>query len=557
MSDPTASGLSSRLARFNPFKIKTSREDDEDDAGDLIDSATVAGGGHSAGPTDVTRLSLRISDGLKAYLAQQGAIGEDDPESLQALVEKPHLSIPAYVSDRSHPLPEYFISSSHNTYLMAHQLFGASDAGIYENVLGGGARCVEIDAWDNPADVNAPEVTHGFTLVSDILFSDVCLALRAVLDREAVTTADPAPILLSLENHCGPEGQLRLVEIMKETLGEHLLLAPITDENAEDHVRLADLTSKILVIVEHHLPTEAAESDTSSSSSDDEDTKTARAEYSKKKAATPSTIIIPDLAALGVYAQSVKPSDASWFGTDGLANRPHHHMINVSEAGLGKYLPGDATAIAAHNAQHLMRVFPKGTRISSTNLHPVPFWGVGAQVAALNWSKFDAGMQLNEALFAGTDGFVLKPAALRAGGDEVVVKPKKVLRLTAAGATDIPLPKGREAGEIKPYLTCTLAQPAGNTKRKTGGYKQRGDREPAESPVWEEVLEWEYEETELDFLRLLIKSDDSFASNPVLAVAAVRLVYVVAGEWVVIPMLDLKGHDTKCSLVVKFDIEDV
>ncbi|KAK0710736.1 phosphatidylinositol-specific phospholipase C [Lasiosphaeris hirsuta] len=553
MSDPTASGLSSRLARFNPFKIKTSREDDEDDAGDLIDSATVAGGGHSAGPTDVTRLSLRISDSLQAYLAQQGAVGEDDAESLRALVEKPHLSIPAYVTDRSYPLPEYFISSSHNTYLMAHQLYGVSDAGIYESVLGGGARCVEIDAWDNPADLNAPEVTHGFTLVSDILFSDVCLALRAVLDREAVTTTDPAPILLSLENHCGPEGQLRLVEIMKETLGEHLLLAPITDDHAEDHVLLSDLTSKILVIVEHHLPTEAAASDTSSSSSsDDEDAKAARDTYNKKKAAAPS-IIIPELAALGVYAQSVKPSDASWFGPDGLPNRPHHHMINVSEAGLGKYLPGDAAAVAAHNARHLMRVFPKGTRISSTNLHPVPFWGVGAQVAALNWSKFDAGMQLNEALFAGTDGFVLKPAALRAGAEEVA-KPKRTLRLTVAGATDVPLPNGRAAGEIKPYLTCTLAQPTGNAKRKTGGYKQRGEGEAAESPVWDEMLEWEYEETELDFLRLLIKSDDSFASNPVLAVAAVRLVYVVAGEWVVVPMLDLKGHDTKCSLVVKFDI---
>lgn len=29
-----------------------------------------------------------------------------------------------------------------------------------------------------------------------------------------------------------------------------------------------------------------------------------------------------------------------------------------------------------------MRVFPKGTRISSKNLQPVPFWGVGAQICA-------------------------------------------------------------------------------------------------------------------------------------------------------------------------------
>ena len=29
-----------------------------------------------------------------------------------------------------------------------------------------------------------------------------------------------------------------------------------------------------------------------------------------------------------------------------------------------------------------MRVYPKGTRISSNNLNPVPFWGVGAQISA-------------------------------------------------------------------------------------------------------------------------------------------------------------------------------
>jgi len=39
----------------------------------------------------------------------------------------------------------------------------------------------------------------------------------------------------------------------------------------------------------------------------------------------------------------------------------------------------------------------------------------------------------------------------------------------------------------------------------------------------------EYEDNELVFLRMLVKSDDSFAANPTLAVAAVRLVYAVGG----------------------------
>jgi phosphatidylinositol phospholipase C delta len=70
-------------------------------------------------------------------------------------------------------------------------------------------------------------------------------------------------------------------------------------------------------------------------------------------------------------------------------------------------------------------------------------------------------------------------------------------------------------------------------------------------------LEWEYEDDEMVFLRLLIKSDDSFAANPKLCVAAVRLLYVVRNEWVLIRMLSLKGQETNCSLLVKFIIEDI
>ena len=44
--------------------------------------------------------------------------------------------------------------------------------------------------------------------------------------------------------------------------------------------------------------------------------------------------------------------------------------------------------------------------------------------------------------------------------------------------------------------------------------------------------------------------------NPILVVASVRLLYVESG-WRFVRMLDLKGHETPCSLLVKFDIHDV
>lgn len=570
------SDLISGLSKLSPFSRKTAV--DEDDVGDAIDSETVAGGGHASRQSAVTKHQLRVSSALKSFLVKERVLSEaeagvDTDQSTSALSEllsKSHINVPREVTDRSHPLPDYFISSSHNTYLVAHQLYGKSCATAYETALYTGSRCVEIDAWDGDDDKNEPKVTHGYTLVSNIPFRAVCETIRDVVDKESAD-GNAAPIILSLENHCDAHGQRRLAQIMKEVWGNRLLSQAVREKGHQEqegfggHVTLAELGNKIVVIVEYHLPNEVESSD-SSSDSEDEEEKNAHQAYREKKKATHAGIIVPELAELGVYAQSVKPVNTSWFEAS-LENAPHHQLINVSETGLKTYMPVESAKIARHNSQHLMRVYPKGTRISSKNLQPVPFWAIGAQICALNWQTFGASSQINEALFSGSSGYVLKPAALRAGGNgNLNTGRRRKLRLHVAGATDIPLPSDRD-GDIKPYVTCTLVHPTDLNnmppKRKTAPYKPHKftgflhhDNPPTTDPIWKEVLEWEYEENELAFLRLLIKSDDSFAANPTFAVAAVRLLYAVPG-WTFIRMLDLKGHETKCTLLVKLDFENV
>ncbi|GAB1734015.1 hypothetical protein NU195Hw_g6707t1 [Hortaea werneckii] len=575
--------ITSRLSKFNPFaKVRT----DPEDQGEAITNETVGGGGHAARPSGITKSGLKVSHALRSYLVQEkvlskadaGVDSEETTDALKQLLDKPHVQVPAEVTDRSHPLPEYFISSSHNTYLLAHQLYGESSTEAYATALRTGSRCVEIDAWDGEDSLDEPKVTHGYTLASNISFRSVCETIRDIVDEESAATSagsgsEPAPILISLENHCGPHGQKRLAEIMRETWQHRLVSEPVRQEGTAEqegsgqHVKLSELGNKIAVIVEYHIPDEKEDSSSSSESEDDDDE---HRQMKKQKKETPASPIIPELAELGVYAQSVKPSDHSWLSGE-LKNGPHHHLINVSESGLKALLPKSAAEIARHNAQHLMRVYPKGTRISSKNLMPVPVWGVGAQVTALNFQTFDASMQLNEALFSGSAGYVLKPSALRTGGngDLSSTSRRRKLTLHVAGATSIPLPADRdEAKEIKPYVTSTLLQPSDLSgdppKRKTSGYKQhklgflhKGENPTAIDPIWDEKLEWEdYEDNELTFLRILIKSDDSFAANPVLAVAAVRLMYVTPG-WSFIRMLDLKGRETHCSVLVRFEFADL
>lgn len=48
--------------------------------------------------------------------------------------------------DMSHPLPDYFISSSHNTYLVGEQWRGESTVEGYIRVLLAKCRCVESES---------------------------------------------------------------------------------------------------------------------------------------------------------------------------------------------------------------------------------------------------------------------------------------------------------------------------------------------------------------------------------------------------------------------------
>ena len=41
-----------------------------------------------------------------------------------------------------------------------------------------------------------------------------------------------------------------------------------------------------------------------------------------------------------------------------------------------------------HNQSHLTRIYPKGTRVNSSNYQPHRYWAAGAQLAAINWQTF-------------------------------------------------------------------------------------------------------------------------------------------------------------------------
>ncbi|CAE6520851.1 unnamed protein product [Rhizoctonia solani] len=454
----------------------------------------------------------RLSSQVIEIITQAG----HTPEELLNLP----LSQPPELDD-AHPLPAYYVSSSHNTYLLSRQIFASSSAASYTHVLTHGGRCVEIDAWDSS---DGPIVTHGYAFTQSISFRSVCEAIGAAVGPNDL------PVMVSLECHASPSTQETMVRIMLETWGDKLVQAEV--EGIEGMVSLKHVKGRILLMVEWHPPASRAppqhdaSSSSSSSSSDDEgeDDRHQRdialaGERAQKQL---DSRISPSLAKLGVYAKSIKPQGDF---TIQKITEPLHCLLNISENALSKLLPTRLEALVQTGYTHQTRVYPRGTRVQSTNLNPLKAWRAGAQIAALNWQSYDLGMQLNHAMFNDTGGWVLKSEYQR-GLFSLTNQPTRKLSVRIYGASNLPHPEDTQSDDsVSVYIKAELMHREKDQKYRTKTVKGAPSQESTHNSLdimWDETFSWEVTPDELAFLRFVVV-EDKFAFDEPFAVYCARL----------------------------------
>ena len=89
------------------------------------------------------------------------------------------------------------------------------------------------------------------------------------------------------------------------------------------------------------------------------------------------------LASLLVYTVGVK-----CHGLSPETTYAPEHIFSLSENSATKLLKKSTTELIEHTQKHLVRIYPKGTRVNSTNYQPHRYWASGAQLAAINWQTF-------------------------------------------------------------------------------------------------------------------------------------------------------------------------
>ncbi|NXP68990.1 PLCZ1 phosphodiesterase, partial [Chloropsis cyanopogon] len=233
----------------------------------------------------------------------------------------------------------------------------------------------------------------------------------------------------------------------------------------------------------------------------------------QKKAKVKKSKIALALSDLVVYTKSQKFVSFEY----SLQHQAVFENNSIGESQARKFVRLSAREFISHTARFITRIYPKGSRMTSSNYNPQEFWNVGCQMVALNFQTPGTQMELQDGKFLdnGGCGYVLKPEFLR--DRNTTFTPRNVgghskpmsLSIRLISGHQLPPSSMSKTNKADPKVQIEIyGVPEDQARKKSSVIKSN-----ALCPKWNETFSFHIQVPELAMIRFCVEDEVSLASN--------------------------------------------